>query len=63
MGEEALDLDPEGLMILWEVATRIAGSGAVGKGFIGDRGGVAEYEGLADPTSTLYLSLVDLAGT
>ena len=41
-------------------ATREVGSGAVGKGFMGDLGGVP---GLLVLVSILYLSVVDLAGT
>lgn len=42
-------------MYFWEEATRVIGSGAVGKGFIGDLGEVADgrgLRGLSERTST-----------
>lgn len=37
------DLDIEVLMYFSDLATRAAGSGAVGRGFIGERGGVVAF--------------------
>lgn len=56
------DLDIEVLMYFSDLATRAAGSGAVGRGFIGERGGVGVFWGLAVRASRLYLLLADLAG-
>jgi len=58
-----VDRDTEVLMYFSDLATRAAGSGAVGSGFIGERGGLVEHWGLGGRESTLYLLLVGLEGT
>ena len=50
-------------MYFCDVAMRAAGSGANGRGLLGDLGGVAECCGLSERVSTIYLPLVDREGS